>query len=574
MAARKANTIPTKPAKQNDEFLSAKDEAEHAAETRYAIDEVLAGVEDPWIDKFNSWGRDVATNGLGSAGLFESESSEPRQLIAYDEAAKEGKPGYVREEDAKEGLIFDPRVMGVPMGTASRIARYRAETSGSHATLVGQSVVGLGNTNLQELWRVASWMMLHNPFAANVIRSLAFLTIGEGPTISWPGGRTSGNRKATAWSNIVRKTGFNQKLRRTVRMTFGLGEYFVHPTFDPLRKATAGKNPNRILTLEPDRIARIWVNDLDTEDVHGYEVAANTVREPTILNADEVVHSRIGDFGNVPRGISILLPALKYLRFAELFLESRHWLTQIRSRLPVVRKVRGSKAALDAEKIRFKKLPPPGTIALEGEGTEWQFPSLNLQSADASDDFLRVLLAIAAAVGLPLYMVGNDPSSGTYAGGLLSESPTVRMIREYRTQVEENVDSLVATLSGQDEGWKVTFPPVLRRAIGESAAAFVALTNGEIWSRRTACEESGKEWEGKDGERARIMAERSEGFGDSLGLDLGGGDDDEPATSTAGDQDTAPGEGSEELPNTRPPKPPKGIALGKKGSSAPRNSGV
>jgi hypothetical protein len=530
---KKAPAVRTRrKARRRDDFASSQYE-----DARGRIDDLIAlqAEADPVLGQLDGWAKDRSRFRLAPQG-------EALAIVPASEGAR---------ATWKEGLIFGSDVMGVPQGNASAIARYRAENRG--LTPMSNTMVGLGSTDFYELIRLASWMLLHNPFAKNVVRALTYLTVGQGVTVAWPESRNgSGTKKEKRWLEIERVTGFQRQVRRIAGMAFGLGEWFVVPTID---KRRGGTLPNRLLHVEPDRVSRIFVSDSDAEDVIGYEIEGAT-KAMVGKGADDVIHAKVEDFGNVCRGITPMLAAMKYLRFLELFLESRHYLNLTRSRIPVVRQVKGSSAQIAREKARFVKLPPPGTIAIDPESVDWKFPTMNVNAADASEDFQRCVLAVASSVGLPAHMVANDVSQGTYASTLIAESPTIRMIDDFRAFFMETwLGTLVRRLSGQDDGFNMTFAQVIKRSIGENAQAVSVLVDREVLSRKTACEHLGYDWEGADGEQERIETERDDGFG------TGGGFGFEPFSP----QKT-------ELPNTRAPEPSTGAALGAKGSTLPKQS--
>lgn len=557
-----------------DEFASSdvEESTEHADKVEAAQEKLalmLGEVDDPWLRKFHDWERKIADATREEDLPFRGDIGKPHVTVRRKADTRVPMEPRLRES-AKEGIVFDPRWMTVPKGDGvdavtlyNAEKRYSGQSPYQNARL-GETVVGIGSTNLRELWRACSWMMTHNPLAANVVRALTYLTFGEGINVNWPSSRNgSGDRKEKNWNEKERRIGFQQYVRRKAANIFGFGEWFTMPVYDP-RKAKRGDDttPNRLLSFEPDRISRIFVNDIDTDDVFGYEVGGAS-GAGTFFAGDKIVHGKIGQVGNVPRGLTLLMPALKYLRYAELFIESRHNLNLIRSRMPLIRQVKGGTERIQAEKNRIRKLPPPATIIVDSADNNWQMPELHLGSSDAREDWNLIILCIAAAVGLPAYMVANDVSQGNYASTLLTSSPTVRMVRDYREQALDGwVNPLIRACSGYDDGFTVTSPPVLRQSIGESAGAYRTMVESKIISRQTACEELGYVWgtddEESDGEYSRILAEAGEGFDDLGPMGDAGG--------TGGEEPPMPGE--------RPPDPKMGAAMGATGSAQPKKSAV
>lgn len=431
-------------------------------------------------------------------------------FLSFDPNFEKFAPASIKER-MREKIIFDPRTGMVPIGQGSELVKYQMDAaawSGANS----QTVVSLGSVNLTRVQQACTSLYLTHPLAKSVINAYTMLTIGEGVTINWtpPDARSKqASRLQMDWNQIERDTRFQQRIRNTIRSVFTLGEGLT--VLYPLNRKS-NQRATSFRFIEPDRIREIYYNDQDVESVVGYRISGGPGGNDLMLSANDVIHHRIGSIGNIPRGIPILLPVLQMLRYWTLFVENRHWLNMIRCRIPVVRTMKGSSAQLSAERSRLSTLPRPGTIAIDSESAEWKMPSLNIDAAGAADDARLILLGIAAGVGLPEYLVSADAANANYASALVVESPTVRNILDHQESFSYDICRIVTALTGREAGFSPQFPPVVRRNAAEMAQAATALVQNNVWSRRTACEMTGKSWVDEDGELQRIRQEEEDGF--------------------------------------------------------------
>lgn len=408
----------------------------------------------------------------------------------------------------REAVIFNPTTLTAYGGSEVANAAVEDRYMGGGP---GDTVVGIGSINLQQLQKTVTSFFHSHPLAKNIITCYTFLTIGEGVKVNWYEtgvGRNRTNpklapRKQLVWNEIAEETGFQRYIRRMVKMTFLLGEWFT------AIGSSDGTSKDSLRGIEPDRVTRIFYSPNDIDDVKGYEVRLSG-QQRRVLMPDDVIHSRIGEIGNVPRGLPILLPVLTPLRYWQLFVENRHWINMVRARLPVIRKMKTGAAQIATEKARLATLPKPGTLAIDPESADWQFPSHNIGASDAADDGRLLSLAIAAGVNLPEFLVTADASNANYSSSLVAESPTVRMFLDYQDMFRCYITEIVKQLSGEDDGFSIEFPPVLRRGVGEMSAALATAVDRRILSRQTACEMLGRTWTGADGEEQRIAREDAE----------------------------------------------------------------
>lgn len=156
-----------------------------------------------------------------------------------------------------------------------------------------------------------------------------------------------------------------------------------------------------------------------------------------------VYHVKDGGMSGWKFGVSTIYAAIDWARAYKEFLEDVASLMRAYSRFAWKRITKGKKA-IAAEKARLattlgvagdasESNPPPvtGAMAFLAEGTDLQ--PMQLRGASISpDDGRRLLLMVAAAVGLPETYFG-DVSVGTFATAKTMDRPTELMMKERQT---------------------------------------------------------------------------------------------------------------------------------------------
>lgn len=401
----------------------------------------------------------------------------------------------------------------------------------------GAASMALPSSGREQMCRYLYWLYAHNPFARNIINNYTFFTIGEGFRVNW-----KKPSKLEAWNETAKLVKFRKRVRKIIKHTYLLGEWFtlIFPAKQKLRRNEAGtlettlnevqRDPDkpRILRgLGPDEIEEVIVRGdrrYDPGNVEDAEtpIAYKRLGRDEYLGAGDVIHHKIEELGNLTRGLFVLQPALRYLRYMEKFVDNRHWLNFVRSRIPLVRKVRGGSARVNAEKTRISSLPPPGTIATENESTSYEFPSFNLEAEDARHDGRLLLLTIAASVGLPEFVVTSDASNQNYASSLAAEHPMIKMFEELQWLWVPDIEIIVSELTGEPTSeFDVTPGAILRRSLKQVADGTVPLVQAGIMSKRSAATQAGLDY---DAERKYMMREEA----DAVGLEARTGMMDDP----------------------------------------------
>lgn len=193
----------------------------------------------------------------------------------------------------------------------------------------------------------------------------------------------------------------------------------------------------------------------------------------------------------------------------------------------------------------------PGTIPLV-QGAKYIAGPLAQMNVGALRDVANaVVRRIGIPNGMPGWMLTGDTETALYSSVLAMGSPFVNACIEHQSFLKERWLALhwkaLRCVSCRDwfgasleevERWveiECTAPAVAIEPPDQKATRLTTEVNANIKSRQTACEESGGKWEV---EKARIKAERAEGFGGQPpGASPFGG----PATSFSGSSPQAAG---------------------------------
>lgn len=157
-----------------------------------------------------------------------------------------------------------------------------------------------------------------------------------------------------------------------------------------------------------------------------------------------VYHVKTGGMSGWKFGVSEVYAAIDWARAYKEFLEDVASLMRAYSRFAWKRITKGGKKAIAAERAKLASTlgtggtsgetnPPPvtGAMAFLGEGTDLQ--PMQVRGASISpDDGRRLLLMVAAAVGLPETYFG-DVSVGTFATAKTMDRPTELAMKERQT---------------------------------------------------------------------------------------------------------------------------------------------
>ena len=159
----------------------------------------------------------------------------------------------------------------------------------------------------------------------------------------------------------------------------------------------------------------------DVETVVAYHVRQTLTATPVRVPAEEIIHLKANADLNDLRGVPLLESVLPKITNYELWEQARVLLNRARTAVVLVRKITGA-TQTQAARVVAGRLPAgtsasgreiqtdsgrreamfkPGTILTPSEGVDYEFKAPHLEARDAGEDGRRILLSIAAAMGIP-----------------------------------------------------------------------------------------------------------------------------------------------------------------------------
>lgn len=418
---------------------------------------------------------------------------------------------YMKTGDLREAILSGPAAGTGVIGTpgSSRVAAIAAEDTQWDGAGDSSEIGTYYAQDIDRQRRYYYWLMAHHPIAINIVGHWTNLTIGEGFKIPFYGPRA--DARARKWRKIAQRVKWGRRLRKLIRHTYGLGEWFtlLMPLAGTVERSAAGtlksgtRSVNRtdLRGLDGGSIkevitqgdARYDPGNAKARDVETIIAYRRSGAEDLFLHPDDVIHHRAIEIGNLTRSPSILHGVLRYLRYVERFIQDRYFLNHMRARIPLVRKVHGGQANVDAQARRDTRLPPPGTMITENGATEYQFPELNIDAREVQDDLYAQLTMIAAGVQLPVYLITSDPANTNYASLMASDSPTVAHFEGLQSDVwVDDIARMVRALMNETmelgEDFDVIPGSPIKRNLKTIADSLTRPVEMRIMSRRTAAE--------------------------------------------------------------------------------------
>jgi capsid protein len=234
--------------------------------------------------------------------------------------------------------------------------------------------------------------------------------------------------------------------------------------------------PPRIYFVDPERIAPDQASGLPGE---GIATEPNNVEMPLgylvhqdhgqaeLVAAERILHCKIGVDANVKRGQSLFLPVIDALEKYQSWLDVELIHRKVASSIVLVRKHTGQSpasiasfadwSAQQCQPLGKPQVNPlcrsariePGTL-IDAQGYDLQYLSPDSHFDDASILGRRLLLSVAAGLGLPEFMLSADAANANYSSTLMAEGPAVRHFAAWQ-----------AFFIGQ---WQALFRLVMREA--------------------------------------------------------------------------------------------------------------
>jgi len=330
------------------------------------------------------------------------------------------------------------KVYAITEATTKDALRDRDEDAWS--LIGGSDARKLDVTDQDEMRESAQRLYVKNPHARNIIRLFEKYIAGRGFKID-PG--SEDEQLIAYWDNFWKRNKMFKRAKEIVRRAMRDGEVFVRFFIDGVDPVIRFMNAKDIRNPRDQPVKNsmngIETNPEDIEDVTGYWYRS------TLIPAEEVLHLKILVDSDVLRGRSLLEVIMPFLSMYYKWLNTRMKLSQLRSTVALVKKVTGSKVqaanivsdqntanSSAPDDSKYTKAPEGVSVITTNQGVDYDFKSPQLDAADVHHDGRAVLLAIAAGVGLPEFMVTSDASNANYASTMVSEGPAVMEFEDWQ----------------------------------------------------------------------------------------------------------------------------------------------
>lgn len=379
-------------------------------------------------------------------------------------------------------------------------------------TLSGGSVPkSISSGDLDTLRTESQKSFYRNPYGRNIISTYVKFIIGRGIIIDFK----EKNEEALFlimnwWNKFTELNRWFSFQRETVIRSLRDGETFIR------RFPMPGNAPLALRFVDPERVNSsdleapygIETDSTDVENVIAYHVQRGMSLDRDIIPAEDIIHIKMGVDRNVRRGRPLLESMLPYLTKYEKWLDARMVLNIVRTSVALVRHVKGSPINLanlrsatasqttQRETDRTKMLRS-GTIITATPGVEYDMLSPNLDARDAAQDGRTILLALAAAAGLPDVFVTADFANSNFAATVVSQNPAIRLFEEHQQLYSEVFSQIImwALKDGVEKGeisstailnHDISYPPLLKRDLLTEVNAWEKMIDLQLSSRRTA----------------------------------------------------------------------------------------
>ena len=287
----------------------------------------------------------------------------------------------------------------------------------------------------------------------------------------------------------------------------------------------------------------------DIETVVAYWINGETV------DACDVQHRKANVDSGLKRGIPLFWPVRKNLARVAKILRNMSTTTEIQTAIALIRKHQQATGQAVRSFIKAKQVGSttdaggrsqsvlgygPGSIIDAAAGTEYEFPSNQLDPSKTVQALAAELRAIASRLVMPEFMLTSDASNANFSSTMVAEGPAVKYFeRLQQSIIEQDMDLIECQLtyavergliSQEDRALvKVNVQPPsckVRDELKEAQTRQIDMSLG-ILSPQTACAETGRDYETEQTNR-EAHDERFGNMVSGIGSDLPGGETPSP----------------------------------------------
>ena len=381
----------------------------------------------------------------------------------------------LKQEIELSGLQIEIEGLGQIKSIINESNAVQAEDDEASWTLLGADSANrkLGDEDQDKLKSQVTKAFYKTPHGRNIIRLFEKYVTGRGFALT---PKSTLKEVDEVRKDFWKRNRMELKKKEIVRRTMRDGECFIRFFIEN------GKVSIRFmlsqLVKDPD--------DKKTTDAKvlissGIETSADDIE--TVLAywyknkripAEEVMHIKILVDSDVKRGRSLLEPIIDYLWMYRDWLKDRMKLNKVRATVALIKKVTGTPAQaanLKGNQETVNRLNPDGTpkqkapvgvsVITTNQNVDYKLEAPNLQAADVQHDGRTILLAIAAGVGLPEYMITSDASNGNYS--CESADTEILTLRGWIDQSLLTEEDQIATVNQKTNELEYQHPTAIHR---------------------------------------------------------------------------------------------------------------
>jgi capsid protein len=303
----------------------------------------------------------------------------------------------------------------------------------------------LSQEESEDLQEKANQLYNRNVHARNIIRLIVKYVVGRGFIITPKDKEVE--PLAEWWKEFWKVNQMDIRKKEIVRRTMRDGEVFIRK----FKKRLDQFNMLILRFMDPMKVKPPEVKEV-ANATHGIETDPDDIEDVKAywykdkrISADEVIHRKIHADSDMKRGRSHLEVVAKYCSMYGKWIDDRMKLNMVRSIVGLIRKVSGTTTqaeniakGYETSKLKnpdetyLARMPEGVSVITTNKGVDYDLKSPNLQAADSQHDGRNLLVAIAAGVGMPEFMVTSDASNANYASTLVSEAPGVMEFEDWQ----------------------------------------------------------------------------------------------------------------------------------------------
>lgn len=247
-----------------------------------------------------------------------------------------------------------------------------------------------------------------------------------------------------------------------------------------------------------------WIRDIETnpedfEDLRAVHLKTPKNDEPK--RETNVLQLKNDPLGSSKEGWPLLAPILADLAKFDKLLQTRLLMNVIRASVPLILKAPEHSPSELTETLKAigldkGKMPKPGSFyAFSGdENLEMQFPDLNINASDTSEDFDQWLQRIASAMQVELRVIKMLFDASRVTQGIDPNSPMMKNFKLKRELLKEDLKRVVRRVMGDVE-FEVQLAPLVEGNLQSDAQALGNMVNMKSISPQSAAERLGFNWD-------------------------------------------------------------------------------